>query len=239
MPSSRVRGNVVIIGTHEGTLMSEETDVPLAQLDLRKHMKRTITTAVYPFAGLGDVQALMYVALGLSGEAGEIANQVKKVARDDGGMVSAERRAKVVDELGDVMWYWLRLCYEMSIDPYDVLMHNEAKLTERAANGTVNGDRRGGLMRQAVREWEANLAEAAGKEDVWAVPQEAFSFLITQTTRPGTLPRSSMFVARCRSLRCPTWEASVVTENGLGELHEAAMAHIMAEHTPWGRAGRD
>jgi len=219
--------------------MSEQVDLPLSQLDLRNHMKRTITTAVYPFAGLGDVQSLMYVALGLAGEAGEIANQIKKVARDDGGMVTPARRSTVVDELGDVIWYWLRLCYELGIDPYDVLAHNEKKLAERAANGTVNGDKRGAQSRRVAQEWEADLAEAAGKPDVWAVPQEAVHHLITHTTEPGATAGLAMFVARCRSLRCPTWEERVTQAQGFGPLQQKVMAHIMAEHTPWGRAGRD
>lgn len=219
--------------------MSEQAEIPSAQLDLRTHMKRTITTAVYPFAGLGDVQGLMYVALGLAGESGEIANQVKKIARDDGGMVSPARRVKIVDELGDVMWYWLRLCYELGIDPYDVLTYNEKKLTERAANGTVNGDQRGARGRQAAVEWEADLAESAGKEDVWAVPQEALYHLIMHTTEPGATAGLAMFVARCRSLRCPGWEERVASSQGFAALRQPVMTHIMAEHTPWGRAGRE
>jgi hypothetical protein len=81
---SQGRASLVVIGTHRGEIMSTE-EAPSVELDLREHMKRTIQTAVYPFAGLGDPQALMYVGLGLAGESGEVANQIKKVARDNGG----------------------------------------------------------------------------------------------------------------------------------------------------------
>jgi NTP pyrophosphatase (non-canonical NTP hydrolase) len=114
----------------------------MTNLDLRVHLRRTHQTALYPFAGLAHVQGLMYVALGLAGEAGEIANQIKKVARDDSGMVTGERRVKILDELGDVMWYWMRLCHELNIDPYEALEHNAVKLASRAATGTLRGDRR-------------------------------------------------------------------------------------------------
>src|SRR5688572_10684686 len=152
---SRVRGSLASIGTHEGSNMTEEkASAPRSASDLRAHMKRTHRTAIYPFAGLANVQGLMYVGLGLAGEAGEIANQVKTIARDDSGIVSGERRSKILDEMGDVMWYWLRLCHELGFDPYDVLEHNETKLAARATAGTLSGDQRGGLFREAAAQWE-------------------------------------------------------------------------------------
>lgn len=111
-------------------------------MDLRVHLRRTHATALYPFAGLAATPGLMYVGLGLTGEAGEIANQLKKIARDDSGAITPTRRAKIADELGDVMWYWLRLCHELALDPYAVLLTNETKLAQRARNGSLRGDRR-------------------------------------------------------------------------------------------------
>jgi NTP pyrophosphatase (non-canonical NTP hydrolase) len=210
--------------------MSEDTP-PVR--DLRDHMKRTHQTALYPFAGLANVQGLMYIGLGIAGEAGEIANQVKKIARDNGGMVTSDRRDKILDELGDVMWYWLRFCHELGFDPYEVLEHNEKKLTERASNGTIHGDRRGGLVRQASQEWEADMAEAAGKEDVFGVPLEGYQKFIRLTTL------RSEYRLVCESLRCVQWSRSFVFGTGADAIRQEAMAHVMAEHTPWGRAGRE
>lgn len=220
--------------------MSDEADVTPFHLDLRKHMARTATTAAYPFSGSGSVQALMYVALGLAGEAGEIANQVKKIARDDGGFLTAERQRKIDDELGDVGWYWLRMCYELHLDPYEVLERNKNKLAQRAADGMINGDRRNGsLKRASEREWEADLAEAAGKEDVFAVPREGLRALIKNGVLPEVDGKSPGFFITCRSKRCVGWAVEDYRSRDYEALHETGLEHVMREHTPWGRAGRD
>jgi len=131
---------------------------PLAPaLDLRELMKRSATTAVYPEANLGTGYALLYLAAALAGEAGETSNQLKKVVRDDGGVLTEDRRARVAQELGGVMWYWLRVCAEAGLDPYDVVRANFAELDQRLADGTLSGDntpegRRGGApLAQTVR----------------------------------------------------------------------------------------
>lgn len=203
-------------------------------------MARTATTALYPFAGTGNVQGLMYVGLGLAGEAGEVANQIKKVARDDGGFLTPERYRKLKDEVGDVIWYVLRACYELHMDPYEVLAHNQAKLAKRAANGTLGGDQRNGSLHRAMeKEWEADLAEAAGKEDVYAVPAEGMRALIVNGVIPEVNGKVPGFIIRCRSKRCVGWEQEDRTSTNFVALHEIGLAHIMAEHTPWGRAGRE
>lgn len=48
---------------------------------------------------------LTYYALGLTGEAGEVADKLKKVIRDDGGEITFDRRQAIALELGDVLWY--------------------------------------------------------------------------------------------------------------------------------------
>ena len=91
-------------------------------------------TAIYP----ADV-AVQYTALGLAGEVGEICNEIKKVYRDDDGVVTAERRADLVDEFGDVFWYLARVTDELNIDMQDVLERNIAKLEDRLARDVLSG----------------------------------------------------------------------------------------------------
>ncbi len=81
-----------------------------------------------------------YVAMGLAGEAGEIANKAKKIYRDDGGKMTPERRVQMFAELGDVLWYWAMACKVFNIDPEEVARFNLAKLAKRQAEGTIGGD---------------------------------------------------------------------------------------------------
>ena len=57
-----------------------------------------------------------YPALGLAGEAGEVAEHAKKAIRDDGGEVTDERRAAMTKELGDVLWYVAQLASELGLE---------------------------------------------------------------------------------------------------------------------------
>lgn len=95
-------------------------------------------TAVYPQDNLE--RALAYTALGLTGEAGEVANQVKKIIRDDDGTITVDRRDKLIDELGDVLWYVSAMCYELSIHMSSVAEYNVEKLQKRAEADTLHGD---------------------------------------------------------------------------------------------------
>lgn len=68
----------------------------------------------------------MYVALGLAGEAGEVANLVKKQARDDADNVEAIR-----EELGDVLWYVAQACSELGVSLDLLAVENLEKLEQR------------------------------------------------------------------------------------------------------------
>lgn len=94
--------------------------------------------AVYPDKG----NNIVYPTLGLAGEAGEFSNQVKKVLRDDGGSLRTERWDKLVDELGDVLWYAANIAEELGTTLEHVAAVNIAKLTERARQDSIHGDRR-------------------------------------------------------------------------------------------------
>lgn len=92
-------------------------------------------TAVYP-----DDVRILYPALGLAGEAGEVANKVKKIYRDDGGRVTDHRRAQVARELGGVLWYVAAVCTDMDLNMGDVARENAAILASRQELGRLHGD---------------------------------------------------------------------------------------------------
>jgi NTP pyrophosphatase (non-canonical NTP hydrolase) len=103
------------------------------------YQDNTGLTALYPGAGTGDSQALAYVALGLAGEAGEIANKVKKVLRDDNGVLSKDKADEISKELGDVLWYLARVAEEIGTRLGGVAEGNLAKLFDRQARGVIQG----------------------------------------------------------------------------------------------------
>jgi len=82
---------------------------------------------------------LTYPALGLAGEAGEVAEHAKKTIRDDGGEVSDERRAAIAKELGDVLWYVAQLASELGLELEDIARENLEKLFSRQRRGVLSG----------------------------------------------------------------------------------------------------
>lgn len=106
-------------------------------MDFDEYQRHTQNTAVYP--GQGDFAGLAYVALGLCGEAGEVAEKVKKVWRDDGGEVSVERRAEIEKEIGDVLWYAARASWEIGVSLSAIAEQNIAKLSDRRRRDALAG----------------------------------------------------------------------------------------------------
>jgi NTP pyrophosphatase (non-canonical NTP hydrolase) len=104
-------------------------------LDFSEYQHRSRATAVYP--GAGD--NLTYPALGLCGEAGEAAEKVKKAIRDDGGLLTDERRAALAAELGDVLWYVAQLATEAGLDLGEIADDNLSKLLSRKERNVLQG----------------------------------------------------------------------------------------------------
>ena len=90
------------------------------------------TTALYP-----ERRGIEYTALGLVGEAGEVANKVKKMLRGDYGR--EELRALLASELGDVLWYWAMLARELELSPDVIAQMNLDKLASRKERGVITG----------------------------------------------------------------------------------------------------
>lgn len=91
-------------------------------------------TAVYPKDyGLG------YTVLGLAGEAGEVANKVKKIYRDNDGYASLIDIDSIHKELGDCLWYIAAIATEIRASLDDIAARNLAKLQKRMEDGTIKG----------------------------------------------------------------------------------------------------
>jgi len=103
-------------------------------MDLSEYQRQSRRTAEYPREAW-----LAYPALGLAGEAGEVAEHAKKAIRDDAGKVSDERKAAMSKELGDVLWYVAQLATELGLDLDEVAEQNLEKLLSRQARGVLSG----------------------------------------------------------------------------------------------------
>lgn len=104
-------------------------------MNFKEYQEQAAQTALYP-----EEIKLLYLALKLCGEAGEVAEHIAKVYRDDRGTVTLDRWAKLEKELGDVLWYWSELCRQLKLDPDRVAQTNLDKLASRMERGTIHGD---------------------------------------------------------------------------------------------------
>jgi NTP pyrophosphatase (non-canonical NTP hydrolase) len=104
-------------------------------MEISKYQRESRRTAEYPREAW-----LAYPALGLAGEAGEVAEHAKKAIRDDGGTISDERRAAMSKELGDVLWYVAQLASELGLELDDIANQNLEKLFSRQSRGVLSGD---------------------------------------------------------------------------------------------------
>ena len=95
------------------------------------YQRKACETAIFP-----KETALAYLTLGLSGEAGEIANKTKKLIRDGD---NPAKRAEITKELGDVCWYIAVLSKELGANLGKVMEDNLEKLADRKSRGQLQG----------------------------------------------------------------------------------------------------
>ena len=92
-------------------------------------------TAIFP-----KRQALEYLALGLTSEAGEVAGKVKKIIRDGADIEDYElKKIAIAAEIGDVIWYCAMLAKEVGVPLNDIMKDNLKKLHGRKVRGTLHG----------------------------------------------------------------------------------------------------
>jgi len=107
--------------------------------DFDVYQERAGSTAIYPSRG----KSLCYPALGLAGEAGEVAEKVKKMVRSGRDLFAQptdEERAAIKKEMGDVLWYVAAVCHEAGLSMSDVARSNLEKLASRKERGVIEGD---------------------------------------------------------------------------------------------------
>jgi NTP pyrophosphatase (non-canonical NTP hydrolase) len=103
-------------------------------MNFHEYQQKAGETALYPNRG----NHIAYPALGLAGEAGEVAEKVKKVLRGD-REIDDTFRNELEKELGDVLWYVAAMCHELGVDMQFVAEENIAKLASRKERGVIRG----------------------------------------------------------------------------------------------------
>lgn len=108
----------------------------MSVMSLDEYQQKAVRTAIYP--GSGSVLGLAYCGLGL-GEAGEIQGKIKKILRDDNGVISEEKKEAILAEVGDLLWYVAVISHELGSSLEDVAIGNVVKLSSREERGVLGG----------------------------------------------------------------------------------------------------
>ena len=108
----------------------------MSDITATEYQRRAANTAIFP-----KEKALEYLTLGLTGEAGEIANKVKKLLRDGADREGYHEKLNAIGkELGDVMWYCAMLAKEVDMNLGRIMEDNLDKLADRKARNRLQGD---------------------------------------------------------------------------------------------------
>ena len=98
-------------------------------MNFKEYQTKAVSFAVYP-----ATHKVLYPTLGLCGEAGEVAEKVKKQVRDN-----KFDRHETAKELGDVLWYLTNLANDLGYSLVEIAENNIEKLESRQERGVIQG----------------------------------------------------------------------------------------------------
>jgi len=105
-------------------------------MTFEEYQKLSRETAFYP----DKDKNFVYPTLGLAGEAGEVAEKIKKVLRDKNGIIDQQTKEEIQKELGDVLWYCAQIATELGLSLDQVATLNIEKLFSRKERGMLHGN---------------------------------------------------------------------------------------------------
>lgn len=103
-------------------------------MTLNDYQHAALETAVYP-----KEYKIVYPALGITGEAGECSDKVKKIIRDNHGEFTDEKKQEIAKEIGDVLWYCAALAHDIGYTLEEVCKMNVEKLHSRKDRNKLSG----------------------------------------------------------------------------------------------------
>jgi NTP pyrophosphatase (non-canonical NTP hydrolase) len=101
-------------------------------MNINDYQDQAVKTAIYK-------HEVIYPALGLANEAGEVLGKIKKVLRDNDGDFTPEKRQEIGAEMGDVLWYIAALSRDLDLSMSDIAQWNLNKLNSRMVRGVLGG----------------------------------------------------------------------------------------------------
>jgi NTP pyrophosphatase (non-canonical NTP hydrolase) len=105
-------------------------------MTFEEYQKLSRKTAIYP----DKDNNFIYPTLGLTGEAGEVAEKIKKVLRDNKGVIDDSRKQEIKKELGDVLWYLSQIATELHLSLSDIASSNIEKVNSRQERNKISGE---------------------------------------------------------------------------------------------------
>ena len=105
-------------------------------MTLKEYQKQALTTVI---SSDNEFRDLLHWVLGINGEAGEIAEKVKKIIRDKNGQVSQKDKDELAKEVGDVLWYLAVFAHHLDVPLETIARQNLDKLQSRKARGVLQG----------------------------------------------------------------------------------------------------
>ena len=104
-------------------------------MNFTEYQNLALATAIYP-----KKYETIYPALGLCGEAGEVAEKVKKSIRDGlHNWPDEQFKEELTKELGDVLWYISALASDLDISLNEIAESNLQKLASRKKRNKIGG----------------------------------------------------------------------------------------------------
>lgn len=106
----------------------------MTSMTLNQYQEEALKTAIYP-----EDKKIIYPTLGLTGEAGEVAEKVKKVIRDNNQEFTDEKKRQIALEISDVLWYCATLAHDIGYTLEDIAQMNVDKLASRQQRNKIGG----------------------------------------------------------------------------------------------------
>ena len=103
-------------------------------MEFDRYQQLARATKIYP-----EKYNIIYPTLKLAGEAGEVAEKVGKVLRDNNGEFSDEKIFEIAKELGDLCWYIANLASDLGLSLNTIAEQNIQKLIDRKVRNTLHG----------------------------------------------------------------------------------------------------